>query len=72
VCVKQQEIQDTNLDDIFMERISMPLLLLEAFAFFGVLGGTSPLVHSAATNGALGVLQPSRRRHCNTETHKLF
>lgn len=53
-----------------MERESMPLLLLEAFAFFAVLGVTSPLVHSAATNGVLGVLQPSRRRHyVNTERH---
>lgn len=52
-----------------MERESMPLLLLEAFDFFAVLGVTSPLVHSAATNGVLGV-QPSRRRHCvNTERH---
>ncbi len=53
-----------------MERKSMPLLLLEAFAFFAVLGGTSALVQRAAINEVLGVPQPSRRRPCmNTERH---
>ncbi len=53
-----------------MERNSMLLLLLEAFAFFAVLGGTSALVQRAAINEVLGVPQPSRRRPCmNTERH---
>ncbi len=55
-----------------IERKSMPLLLLllEAFAFFAVLGGTSALVQRAAINEVLGVPQPSRRRPCmNREIH---
>lgn len=58
-----------EMGDAWKEK-SMPLLLLllEAFAFFAVLGGTSVLVQRAATNEVLGVPQPSRRRPCmNTE-----